>query len=123
MIYEYKYTGHYYEEFNNNGVYKSNEKQCNTFEEKPKISLKKTIKYKNIIYKPIEEQIKLICCGSLGYIYDFDNYITCVQCDNNFSEHWLLMQSNYKNKCLIFQIQLYLKIVKKHLKRVYVSKS
>ena len=123
MIYEYKYTGHYYEEFNNNGVYKSNEKLCNTFEEKPKISLKKTIKYKNIIYKPIEEQIKLICCGSLGYIYDFDNYITCVQCDNNFSEHWLLMQSNYKNKCLIFQIQLYLKIVKKHLKRVYVSKS
>jgi hypothetical protein len=118
-LYEYKYTGHYYEEFNNNGIYESNEKLCNTYEERSKILLKKKIEYKNIIYKSIEEQIKLICCGSLGYIYDFDNYITCDQCDNNFSENWLLMQSNYKKKCPICMFDFSNSIVFKNCKKTF----
>ena len=49
LRYKYKYTGHHYEEFNKDGVYKSNEKQCNTYEKNQKFHLKKQLNIKIFI--------------------------------------------------------------------------
>ena len=86
-------TGHYYADFNKEGIYQRKLQQnyrC--------VKLKKKNKYKNVIHKPIEEYANSICCGTRKYIYEGSNYITCIKCDNNFSEHWF--NSNYEKKCL-----------------------
>jgi hypothetical protein len=102
LAYDYAYKGHYYEEFNKDGIYKSNKQRYIQHYETLKKPFEKYVGNKNKIvkYKKITDNKKMTCAITLTYIEPNNKYINCIQCNNNFKEIWL-MQSEFKKKCPI----------------------
>lgn len=90
---------HDYEEYNENGVFHTTQHQYNWVNLPTDISGNDIV---NIIYKPITNNDKLMCCITHEEISVNARYMSCSQCNNNFDEasikNWFTQRPNNK-KC------------------------